>query len=62
ELKRHRNALKQWIRRTADPGAESDEIYMLEVQDQMSSTKNAATREQFRKNSEIYQTWRAEGK
>lgn len=62
ELKRHRNALKQWIRRTADPGAESDKIYMLEVQDQMSSTKNAATREQFRKNSEIYQTWRAEGK
>ena len=62
ELKRHRNALNQWTRRTADPGPESDEVYKLEVQDQMSSTKNAAIREQFRKNSEIYQTWRAESR
>ena len=62
ELHRHRKALNQWIVRTADPGSESDEVYELEVQDQMRSTKNASSREQFRKNSEIYQAWRAAGK
>ena len=62
ELQRHRDALDQWIVRTADPGTESDEVYELEVQAQINSTKKATSREQFRKNSEISQAWRAAGR
>ena len=62
ELQRHRTALNRWILDTMDQGTESDQTYALEVQDQMNATKNAASREQFRRNSEIYQTWRAAGK
>ena len=62
QLQRHRNALNQWIAETKDQGPESDEVYLQEVEDQMLSTKNAESREQFRRNSEIYQAWRAIGK
>lgn len=62
ELQRHRKALEAWLVASDDPGPESDEIYALEIEDQMRTTKNAASREQFRRNSEIYQGWRAVGK
>ena len=62
QLKRHREALKKWILETKDPGPESDEVYALEIQDQLRSTKNAEHREQFRRNSEVYRNWRATGK
>ncbi|MGI9465506.1 MAG: sulfatase family protein [Rubripirellula sp.] len=61
ELKRHRKTLNEWIVETDDQGPESDETYALEIADQMGATKNAASREQFRRNSEIYKAWRAAG-
>ena len=62
DLQRHRETLDQWIEETDDQGSESDEIYALEIEDQMRATRNAASREQFRRNSEIYQRWRAADK
>lgn len=62
DLKRHREALNRWMVDTVDQGSETDETYALEIQDQMRATKNTETREQFRRNSEIYQAWRAAGK
>ncbi len=62
DLKRHREALNRWMVDTVDQGSETDETYALEIQDQMRATKNTESREQFRRNSEIYQAWRAAGK
>ena len=47
---------------TKDPGSESPEVYALETEDQMKSIRNAAAREVFRKNTELYQKWAREGK
>jgi arylsulfatase A-like enzyme len=54
--------LGQWIEKTGDPGPETPEVYILETEDQMKSTRNAASRENYRKNSEIYKRWAASGK
>ena len=62
DLQQHRETLDQWIEETDDQGSESDEIYALEIEDQMRATRNAASREQFRRNSELYQRWRAADK
>ena len=62
DLQQHRETLEQWIEETDDQGSESDEIYALEIEDQMRATRNAASREQFRRNSELYQRWRAADK
>lgn len=58
----HRRALTKWIEETGDQGPETPEVYVLETEDQMKSTKNKASREQYRKNSEIYKQWAREGK
>ncbi len=61
ELNRHRLLLEDWIRRTNDPGTESDDIYVLETEDQMKATKNKASRRTYRANIEVYRRWANEG-
>jgi arylsulfatase A-like enzyme len=61
-LKDLRNRLGQWIEKTGDPGPETPEVYVLETEDQMKSTRNAASRENYRKNSELYKSWAESGK
>ncbi|MBT5380434.1 MAG: sulfatase-like hydrolase/transferase, partial [Opitutae bacterium] len=61
-LRQLRGQLEQWIKETGDPGAESPEVYVLETEDQMKSTRNKASRENYRKNSELYRRWAVEGK
>ena len=61
-LNNHRDQLDQWILRTKDPGPETLEIYILETEDQMSSTGNKISRENYRRNSEIYKKWYRDGK
>ena len=62
ELSRHREHLNRWITRTADLGPETMEVYELEVEDQIRSTKNQVMRETYRKNVELYKQWQREGK
>ena len=61
-LQNHRNQLDQWILRTNDPGPETLETYILETEDQMSSTGNKISRDNYRRNSEIYKKWFRDGK
>ena len=61
-LKQHRVRLNRWIKETGDPGPETPEVYVLETEDQMKSTRNKASRENYRKNSELYKRWAREGK
>jgi arylsulfatase A-like enzyme len=61
-LESMRRHLGQWIEKTGDPGSETPEVYVLETEDQMKSTRNAASRENYRKNSEIYKRWAVSGK
>jgi hypothetical protein len=69
ENKRHektltelRKNLAQWIIQTGDPGPETLDVYILETEDQMSSTGNKVSRENYRKNSELYKKWFKDGK
>ena len=57
-----RKRLGHWIKKTGDPGPETPAVYILETEDQMKSTRNAASRENYRKNSEIYKRWAVSGK
>ena len=61
-LQKHRDQLDQWILKTKDPGPETLETYILETEDQMSSTGNKVSRENYRRNSEIYKQWFKDGK
>ena len=61
-LNQHRAHLERWIEETGDMGPESLEVYIMETEDQMKSTRNAESRERFRKNSELYMEWRREGR
>ena len=61
-LQNHREQLNQWISKTKDPGPETLETYILETEDQMSSTGNTISRENYRRNSEIYKQWFRDGK
>lgn len=61
-LLRHRRLLDDWIESTRDPGAETAEVYLLEIEDQIKSTRNTTSREAYRKNAEIYTRWASEGK
>jgi len=61
-LQNHRDQLDQWISKTKDPGPETLETYILETEDQMSSTGNKVSRDNYRRNSEIYKKWFREGK
>ena len=57
-----RKSLDRWLDKTGDPGPETPEVYILETEDQMKSARNAASRENYRKNSELYMRWAASGK
>jgi hypothetical protein len=61
-LTRLRQNLAQWILQTGDPGPETLDVYILETEDQMSSTGNKDSRENYRKNSETYKKWFKDGK
>jgi hypothetical protein len=61
-LQNHREQLNQWILRTNDPGPETLQTYILETENQMSSTGNKISRENYRRNSEIYKKWFRDGK
>ena len=61
-LKQSRGRLQQWIKETGDPGPETPSVYVLETEDQMKSTRNKASRENYRRNSELYKRWASEGK
>ena len=61
ELDHHRLLLEDWIKRTNDPGTESDDIYVLETEDQMKANKNEASRRTYRANVEVYRRWAKEG-
>ncbi len=61
-LAEHRARLDDWIEQTGDPGPETLEAYILETEDQMKSTRNKASRETYRRNSELYRRWASEGK
>ncbi|HAW98246.1 MAG TPA: sulfatase [Opitutae bacterium] len=57
-----RQRLDRWLEKTGDPGPETPEVYILETEDQMKSTRDAASRENYRKNSELYMRWTTSGK
>lgn len=61
-LDRHRVLLSEWIIETKDQGSESREIYITETEDQIQSTRNAATRAIYQKNMKTYLRWMDEGK
>ncbi|GAA5504754.1 sulfatase [Novipirellula caenicola] len=58
----HRQRLQRWIEETGDMGPESPEVYVLETEDQMQSMRNKTSRENYRKNTELYKQWAREGK
>ena len=61
-LKQHRARLDRWIEATGDHGPETPEVYVLETEDQVKSTQHKASRENYRKNAELYNRWAREGK
>jgi len=61
-LKEHRERLENWITETGDMGPETLEVYQMEIDDQLSTIKNKAAHEIYRKNSEIYKRWMREGR
>ncbi|NNE00151.1 MAG: sulfatase, partial [Pirellulaceae bacterium] len=61
-LSQHRSRLNQWIDETGDQGPETLEVYVLETEDQMKSTRNKTSRENYRKNAELYKQWARDGK
>ncbi|MCP4787392.1 MAG: sulfatase [Fuerstiella sp.] len=61
-LTQQRARLDDWIQQTDDPGPETPEVYILETEDQMKSTRNKASRDIYRANAEVYKRWAREGK
>jgi arylsulfatase A-like enzyme len=61
-LQNLREQLDHWTSETKDPGPETLQTYILETEDQMSSTGNKISRENYRRNSEIYKQWFRNGK
>ena len=61
-LLEHRKRLEEWIVETGDQGPETPEVYVLETEDQMKTIRNKTSRENYRKNSELYRKWASEGK
>lgn len=60
-LSRLSTELDEWIVRTGDPGAESPEIYALEIADELSVIKPETDRYRtFKANAEVYKQWMAE--
>jgi len=61
-LRKHRDQLNKWISRTNDPGPETLETYIIETRDQMSSTGNKDSRDNYHKNSKLYREWFKQGR
>tara|TARA_B100001123_G_scaffold117204_2_gene136411 strand:- start:2159 stop:3652 length:1494 start_codon:yes stop_codon:yes gene_type:complete len=61
-LQRLRKRVEAWVEKTGDPGPETPEVYVLETEDQMKSSRNPASRANYRKNSELYKRWSSQGK
>ena len=61
-LRKHRDQLNKWISRTNDPGPETLETYIIEIRDQMSSTGNKDSRDNYHKNSKLYREWFKQGR
>ena len=57
-----RSNLEEWMDSTGDQGPESPEVYALETDDQIKSTRNKASREIYQRNAELYKRWAKEGK
>ena len=62
ELLRHREMLARWIEETKDLGSESIETYLIEVEDQIASTRSETTKSIYRQNTEVYVDWMKSGK
>lgn len=56
-LEAHRKLLDDWIAATKDPGPETPEVYILEIEDQLKGRND----EIYRKNAELYKQWAREG-
>ena len=61
-LNEMRKDLEQWIIRTGDPGPETMEVYRLEIEDQLKTIRNDASRSNYFNNSKLYLRWFEEGK
>ena len=63
QLEEHRQLLDRWINETGDMGPESPEVYALEMEDQLGTTKPTSERyKTLVKNIKLYQRWAEEGK
>ncbi len=58
----HREKLENWIKTSNDHGEESLETYLIEVEDQIESTRSEATKSIYRHNVQIYLDWIKNGK
>ena len=57
-LREHRQHLRDWIKRTGDPGPETPEVYDLEINDQLRSMKkSSAGYKAYSANAENYRKW-----
>jgi hypothetical protein len=61
-LEQLRRRLEEWIEETGDPSPETPAIYVMGTEDRMKSTSNPASRENYRKNSELYKRRPSESK
>jgi arylsulfatase A-like enzyme len=62
-LASHRARLDEWMAETGDMGPESPEVYAQEIEDELRSAKANSERYRiFKKNSELYKRWAAEGR
>ena len=61
-LEEHRKRLDTWIETTGDPGPETLDVYQMEIDDQLKSTRNPKSHATYRNNSELYKKWFKEGK
>jgi hypothetical protein len=61
-LMEHRERLENWIKTSNDHGEESIETYLIEVEDQIESTRSEVTKSIYRQNVQIYLDWIKNGK
>ena len=62
-LAEHRSRLENWIHESGDMGPESPEVYAQEIEDELRTAKPKSARYTiFKKNSELYKQWAAEGR
>lgn len=61
-LTKLRQQQADWSNTTGDMGPETPTVYTQETEAQMKSTRNKTARQIYRKNTEIYKRWAADGK